>query len=175
MSAWLAHAAGPLRGTVTVPGDKSISHRAIMLAALADGTSHIDRFLEGADTRATASIFEQLGVRIETPSPSKRIVHGVGVDSLRTPVEPLDCGNAGTGMRLLAGLLAGQRFDSVLIGDESLSRRLGLDPEPTDKPIGITWGTPRSGGWRLPSALERNRVDVIPLYRVRVRGVMTKS
>ena len=94
-----------------------------MLAALADGTSTIDGFLEGEDTRATAAIFSKLGVRIETPSPSRRIVHGVGVDGLRAPGAPLDCGNAGTGMRLLSGLLAAQAFDSMLVGDESLSRR----------------------------------------------------
>ena len=120
---WTSAPAGPLRGVIDVPGDKSISHRAIMLAAIADGTSSIDGFLEGEDTRATAAIFEALGVRIETPSPSRRIVHGVGIDGLGAPSHALDCGNAGTGMRLLAGLLAGQRFDSMLIGDESLSRR----------------------------------------------------
>lgn len=123
MSAWRAYADGPLRGRVRVPGDKSISHRAVMLAALADGTSRIEGFLEGEDTRATARVFAQLGVRIEAPGPSVRIVHGVGLHGLQPSAAPLDCGNAGTGMRLLAGLLAGQRFDSVLIGDESLSRR----------------------------------------------------
>src|SRR5690606_15478140 len=109
--------------TLEIPGDKSVSHRAVMFAALADGTSTIDGFLEGEDTRSTAAIFERLGVRIETPTPSRRIVHGVGVDGLRAADGPLDCGNAGTGMRLLAGLLAGQAFDSVLVGDASLSKR----------------------------------------------------
>lgn len=121
---WVATAAGqPLRGSVEIPGDKSVSHRSVMLAALADGVSTVDGFLEGEDTRATAAIFSQLGVRIETPSPSRRIVHGVGVDGLKAPDAVLDCGNAGTGMRLLAGLLAAQRFDSVLVGDASLSVR----------------------------------------------------
>jgi len=120
---WRAWARGPLRGSLSMPGDKSVSHRAVMLAALADGTSTIDGFLEGEDTRATAAICMRLGVRIETPSPSRRIVHGVGVDGLQAPDGPLDCGNAGTGMRLLAGLLAAQWFDSVLVGDASLSRR----------------------------------------------------
>ncbi|MUV14772.1 3-phosphoshikimate 1-carboxyvinyltransferase [Noviluteimonas gilva] len=121
--AWVASPGGPLRGEVHVPGDKSVSHRAIMLAAIADGTSRIEGFLEGEDTLATARIFEKLGVRIEVPGASTRIVHGVGLDGLQAPTHPLDCGNAGTGMRLLAGLLSGQRFDSVLIGDGSLSRR----------------------------------------------------
>jgi 3-phosphoshikimate 1-carboxyvinyltransferase len=120
---WISHASGPLRGEVIVPGDKSISHRAIMLAALAEGTSHISAFLEGEDTRATAAIFRAMGVRIETPSASQRIVHGVGLHGLAKPDAALDCGNSGTGMRLLAGLLAGQRFDTTLVGDESLSRR----------------------------------------------------
>ncbi|MFM6987661.1 MAG: 3-phosphoshikimate 1-carboxyvinyltransferase [Arenimonas sp.] len=106
-----------------VPGDKSISHRAIMLAALAEGESRIEGFLEGEDTRATARIFGQLGVRIDTPNPQTRIVHGVGLHGLKPNPEPLDCGNAGTGMRLLAGLLGAQAFDSLLVGDESLSKR----------------------------------------------------
>ncbi|HEL4843945.1 MULTISPECIES: 3-phosphoshikimate 1-carboxyvinyltransferase [Stenotrophomonas] len=120
---WIARKGQPLQGSLTIPGDKSVSHRSVMFAALADGTSHIEGFLEGEDTRATARIFSQLGVRIETPSPSQRIVHGVGIDGLKAPDAPLDCGNAGTGMRLLAGLLAGQAFDCTLIGDESLSGR----------------------------------------------------
>ena len=120
---WVSTPAGPLRGTVRVPGDKSISHRAIMLASLAEGTSRISGFLEGEDTRATARAFGQMGVRIETPSATERVVHGVGLRGLRAPGAAVDCGNAGTGMRLLTGLLAGQDFDSTLIGDESLSRR----------------------------------------------------
>ncbi|HDS1124652.1 TPA: 3-phosphoshikimate 1-carboxyvinyltransferase [Stenotrophomonas maltophilia] len=120
---WIARKGQPLQGSLSIPGDKSVSHRSVMFAALADGTSHIEGFLEGEDTRATARIFSQLGVRIETPSPSQRIVHGVGIDGLKAPDAPLDCGNAGTGMRLLAGLLAGQAFDCTLIGDESLSGR----------------------------------------------------
>ncbi|KAF1707879.1 3-phosphoshikimate 1-carboxyvinyltransferase [Pseudoxanthomonas sangjuensis] len=120
---WIAARGAPLRGELGIPGDKSVSHRAVMFAALADGVSEIDGFLEGEDTRATAKVFAQLGVKIGTPSPSRRIVHGVGVDGLQAPSGPLDCGNAGTGMRLLAGLLAAQKFDSVLVGDESLSKR----------------------------------------------------
>jgi 3-phosphoshikimate 1-carboxyvinyltransferase len=120
---WIASRGRALRGEVSVPGDKSISHRAVMLAAIAEGTSRISGFLEGEDTRATAAILQQLGVRIEAPSAGERIVHGVGLHGLRGSDTLLDCGNAGTGMRLLCGLLAGQRFDSTLIGDASLSRR----------------------------------------------------
>jgi len=120
---WISAPAGPLRGEIRVPGDKSISHRAIMFAALAEGSSRITGFLEGEDTRATARAFAQMGVRIEATRPSERIVHGVGLHGLHAPDDEIDCGNAGTGMRLLAGLLAGQRFDSILSGDESLSKR----------------------------------------------------
>lgn len=120
---WLAGRGRALHGTLRVPGDKSVSHRAIMLGALAEGTTRITGFLEGEDTRATARVFEQLGVRIEVPSASERIVHGVGLHGLRASGSPLDCGNAGTGMRLLAGVLSGQAFDSTLIGDASLSKR----------------------------------------------------
>lgn len=120
---WNASRGGALRGDAPVPGDKSISHRAVMLAAIAEGTSHIDGFLEGEDTCATAAILAQLGVRIDAPSAKQRIVHGVGLHGLQGTAADLDCGNAGTGMRLLCGLLAGQDFDSVLIGDASLSQR----------------------------------------------------
>ncbi len=120
---WICGPGNPLRGEVRVPGDKSVSHRAIMLAALADGSSRIEGFLESADAHATEAVFRQMGVRIETPADGVRLVHGVGIDGLQPPAGELDCGNSGTAMRLLAGLLAGQRFDSVLTGDQSLSER----------------------------------------------------
>ena len=120
---WIAQPGGPLRGRVRVPGDKSVSHRALMLAAIAEGVSTIEGFLEGEDTLATARMLGQLGVRIEAPAPGTRLVHGVGLHGLRAPTAELDCGNAGTGMRLMAGLLAGQGFESRLVGDASLSRR----------------------------------------------------
>lgn len=120
---WIAAPGRPLDGRLRVPGDKSISHRALMLGALAEGTTRITGFLEGEDTRATAAVLQRLGVCIEAPAEGERIVHGVGLHGLRAADGPLDCGNAGTGMRLLAGLLAGQGFDSVLVGDASLSKR----------------------------------------------------
>ncbi|MDQ3288999.1 MAG: 3-phosphoshikimate 1-carboxyvinyltransferase [Pseudomonadota bacterium] len=120
---WLGGQGAPLQGSLRVPGDKSVSHRAVMLGALAEGVTRIGGFLEGEDTRATARILEQLGVGIETPSTNERIVHGVGLHGLRASRLELDCGNAGTGMRLLAGMLAGQGFDSVLTGDASLAKR----------------------------------------------------
>jgi 3-phosphoshikimate 1-carboxyvinyltransferase len=120
---WQSRAGGPLRGDIVVPGDKSVSHRALMFGALAEGVTHIRGFLEGEDTRATAAILGTLGVRFDTPAAGERVVHGVGLHGLRGSAEALDCGNAGTGMRLLAGLLAGQAFDSTLVGDASLSQR----------------------------------------------------
>jgi 3-phosphoshikimate 1-carboxyvinyltransferase len=121
---WMsAPAGGPLHGDLAVPGDKSVSHRAIMLASLAEGTSRVRGFLEGGDTHATARIFARMGVRIEAPAPHERIVHGAGLHGLRAPAGVLDCGNSGTAMRLLSGLLAGQAFDSTLAGDASLSQR----------------------------------------------------
>jgi 3-phosphoshikimate 1-carboxyvinyltransferase len=122
-ASWIAAPGSALTGTVRVPGDKSVSHRAVMLGAIAEGNTRITGFLEGEDTRATARVFAQLGVRIEAPSAGERIVHGVGLHGLRGTDAVLDCGNAGTGMRLLAGLLAAQAFDSTLVGDASLSQR----------------------------------------------------
>jgi 3-phosphoshikimate 1-carboxyvinyltransferase len=131
---WIAYASHALHGELRVPGDKSVSHRAVMLSALADGTSRIEGFLEGEDTRATAAAFAAMGVRIEAPSAGVRVVHGVGLHGLQAPAAAIDCGNAGTGMRLLAGLLAAQRFDSTLTGDASLSRRpMGRVIEPLSR------------------------------------------
>lgn len=121
--AWLAEAGRPITGRIRVPGDKSVSHRAVMFGALAEGVTHITGFLEGEDTRATAAILSRLGVQIDTLSDGERQVHGVGLHGLTAANGPLDCGNAGTGMRLLAGLLAGQAFASTLVGDASLSKR----------------------------------------------------
>lgn len=113
---------GRLRGTLAVPGDKSISHRAVMFAAIADGRTRISGFLESADCLATLRAFEAMGV------PHSReydaiVIDGAGLHGLSSPAAPLDLGNSGTSMRLLSGLMAGQAFDSVLSGDASLSRR----------------------------------------------------
>ncbi|TDR39164.1 3-phosphoshikimate 1-carboxyvinyltransferase [Tahibacter aquaticus] len=120
---WSSSRATALQGEVRVPGDKSISHRAVMFASLAEGTSRVSGFLEGEDTRATARAFAAMGVTMQQPSASERIVHGAGLHGLHAAADAIDCGNAGTGMRLLTGILAGQAFDSTLIGDESLSHR----------------------------------------------------
>jgi 3-phosphoshikimate 1-carboxyvinyltransferase len=114
---------GSVGGTLTVPGDKSISHRALMLGALAAGDTGISGFLSGEDCLSTARALESLGVRIERPAETEVVVHGAGAGGLAAPQAPLDMGNAGTAMRLMMGVLAPQRFDSTLVGDESLMRR----------------------------------------------------
>ncbi len=114
---------GCLTGRVRVPGDKSISHRSIMLGALAEGVTQVTGFLEGEDSLATLAAFRAMGVRIEGPDAGRVTVHGVGLHGLRAPPEPLYLGNSGTSMRLMAGLLAGQAYTSVLTGDASLSGR----------------------------------------------------
>ncbi len=110
-------------GTVCVPGDKSISHRALILGAIADGQTEVEGFLAGEDCRQTLAALRSLGVSIDHVDDVTVRVDGVGMSGLSEPGEPLDFGNSGTGMRLLAGLLCGQRFDSTLTGDESLTAR----------------------------------------------------
>lgn len=112
----------PLRGTILLPADKSISQRAALLAALGDGTSELVGYSTAADPQSMLSCVQQLGIRTEAAD-GRIWVHGKGLNGLMAPIEPLDCGNSGTAMRFLAGILAGQPFDSVLIGDASLSRR----------------------------------------------------
>ncbi len=120
---YLAQGGGPLHGRLTVPGDKSISHRAIMLGSIAEGVTQVEGFLEGEDALATLAAFRALGVAIEGPEQGRVTIHGAGLHGLRAAEGPLYLGNSGTSMRLLAGLLAGQAFDSELTGDASLSRR----------------------------------------------------
>lgn len=113
----------PLTGRCRVPGDKSISHRAVMFSALADGTSTVTNFLDGGDCRATIAVMRGLGVEVEERSPTELIIHGRGLDGLQEPFDVLDCGNSGTTVRLMAGLLAGQRFSSFLTGTPQIRRR----------------------------------------------------
>ncbi|AUM11570.1 bifunctional prephenate dehydrogenase/3-phosphoshikimate 1-carboxyvinyltransferase [Ketobacter alkanivorans] len=118
-----AHRGGEVKGSIRVPGDKSISHRSIMMGSLADGVTEVFGFLEGEDSLATLQSFRDLGVTIEGPNNGHVKVYGVGIHGLLPPHGPLYLGNSGTSMRLLAGLLSAQKFDVELTGDESLSRR----------------------------------------------------
>ncbi|MDH1211504.1 bifunctional prephenate dehydrogenase/3-phosphoshikimate 1-carboxyvinyltransferase [Pseudomonas chengduensis] len=120
---FLAKPGSSLAGRIRVPGDKSISHRSIMLGSLAEGTTEVEGFLEGEDALATLQAFRDMGVVIEGPHHGRVIIHGVGLHGLKAPAGPLYMGNSGTSMRLLSGLLAAQPFDTTLTGDASLSKR----------------------------------------------------
>lgn len=120
---YTASAGQPLTGQFRVPGDKSVSHRSIMLGSLANGTTEVTGFLEGEDSLATLQAFRDMGVVIEGPDNGRVVIHGVGLHGLQAPPGALYLGNSGTSMRLLAGLMAGQSFDVEMTGDESLSKR----------------------------------------------------
>jgi 3-phosphoshikimate 1-carboxyvinyltransferase len=114
--------ASPLKGEITIPGDKSISHRSVMFGSIAKGTTEIRHFLQGADCLSTISCFQKMGIQIENNQDSV-IVHGKGLRGLKRPETILDCGNSGTTTRLISGLLAAQDFDVTLTGDESIRKR----------------------------------------------------
>ena len=158
---------GSVTGELRVPGDKSISHRSIMLGSLAEGVTEVEGFLEGEDALATLQAFRDMGVVIEGPVNGRVKIHGVGLHGLKQPPGPLYVGNSGTSMRLLSGLLAGQAFDSKLTGDESMSKRpmnrvanplrdMGADIETAEggmPPIKIKGGTPLKGiDYKMPMA-----------------------
>ena len=111
-----------LKGSVIIPGDKSISHRSVMFGALAKGTTEITNFLQGADCLSTISCFRKMGIEIEN-TPERILVHGKGLHGLSAPDATLDTGNSGTTTRLISGILAGQDFTSILSGDDSLNSR----------------------------------------------------
>jgi len=114
---------GPLQGSVPVPSDKSIGHRALLFSSMCEGVSNIRGFSYGEDNVSTANAMRAMGVTVEDVSPTEVRVSGAGLFGLSASAAPLDCGNSGTTMRLLTGLLSAQRFQSTLIGDASLSRR----------------------------------------------------
>jgi 3-phosphoshikimate 1-carboxyvinyltransferase len=159
-TAFLAVTPGrPLRGTLSVPGDKSITHRAIILSALGDGTATISGYCRGEDCLNTARAFRLLGVRIDE-SDERLIVHGKGMWALSEPDGPIDCGNSGTGSRLLAGVLAGQDFFSILTGDESIRRRpMGRVVKPLRQMGAIIAG--RRGGELAPLAITGSKLRAI--------------
>lgn len=112
----------PLRGEISVPGDKSISHRAVMFGAISEGTTEVTNFLQGADCLSTISCFRSMGIEIKN-TPERILVHGKGLHGLSAPSAVLDCGNSGTTTRLISGILAGQNFSSTLTGDASIQKR----------------------------------------------------
>lgn len=112
-----------IQGAISVPGDKSISHRSIIFGSIAEGVTEVDGFLDGEDCLATLAAFQAMGVTIERPQQQRVVIHGVGKYGLKKPGQVIDCGNSGTSIRLLAGLLAAQSFSSELTGDDSLLKR----------------------------------------------------
>ena len=167
--------AAALVGHVGVPGDKSISHRAVLLAAICDGETRITGFGRSADTEATIAAARALGIVVDEPDVDTLVVHGVGLRGLRAPVEPIDCGNAGTLARLSAGILAGQegqRF--VLVGDASLSARpmervaipltrMGAHVETTDGrlPLRIEGRSLKGIAYELPQASAQVKSSIL--------------
>ncbi|BCA55561.1 3-phosphoshikimate 1-carboxyvinyltransferase [Nitrospira sp. KM1] len=162
----------PLRGTITVPGDKSITHRAIILTALAEGVGRIVRYCRGQDCLDTMRAMRSLGVKIEE-SPDELIVHGKGLWGLCEPSDIIDCGNSGTGIRLLTGLLAGQDFFSMLTGDVSIRRRpMGRIVKPL-REMGATIAG-RKGGELAPLAVTGTTLHAIT-YASPVASAQVKS
>lgn len=177
---WRVAPSSAVRGRLRVPGDKSVSHRALMLGGIAQGETRITGFLDSEDCLATLGALRALGVTIERPAAREVVVHGVGLHGLRGAAQALDMGNAGTAMRLSMGLLAGQRFASTLVGDASLMRRpmeraatplrlMGarIDTRSGRPPVVLHGGTPLHGiDYALPvaSAQVKSAVLLAGLY-----------
>lgn len=165
--------ANSLRGEITVPGDKSISHRSIMLGSLAKGTTKVSGFLMGEDNLSTWKAFASMGVGINQTGPESLEIYGVGIDGLTEPADVLDCGNSGTTMRLMTGLLAGQNFYAVLTGDQYLRKRpMKRVVAPLTEMGARIWG--RDGGERAPLAIQGGSLKPIS-YNSPVSSAQVKS
>ena len=164
---------GPLRGTITVPGDKSISHRSLMLSALAVGESRVEGLLEGEDVLATAAAMRAMGAEIERGADGIWRIHGVGVGGLRQPDTALEMGNSGTSTRLLMGLVASHAITATFTGDASLSGRpMGRVIEPLSAMGAEITASP---GGRLPLML-RGLCPAVPItYTLPVASAQVKS
>ena len=164
---------GPLKGTIRVPGDKSISHRSIMLGALAVGETRVTGLLEGEDVLATAAAMRAMGASVERLGEGEWSVHGVGVGALLQPEAPLDMGNSGTSTRLLMGLVASHAISATFVGDASLSKRpMGRVIEPLSQ-MGAAFDA--SEGGRLPLTLRGANPAVPITYRLPVASAQVKS
>ncbi len=167
MNFLLSPGAGSIKGDIRVPGDKSMSHRSIMLGSLAEGVTKVDGFLEGDDALATLNAFKSMGVNIQGPDNGRVVIEGVGLHGLKAPKDQLYIGNSGTTIRLLSGLMAGQSFDVTMAGDESLNKRpmgrvatplklMGVEVETAENgrpPLTIKGGTkPQAIHYDLPMA-----------------------
>ena len=181
-----------MRGAVAIPADKSVSHRSVLLGGIAEGTTEVEGFLESEDCLATLNAMRHMGVVLERPAPGRVVIDGAGLHGLKAPTAVLDMGNAGTAMRLSMGLLAGQRFDSTLTGDASLSRRpmeraatplrlmgAGIDTTDGRPPVRIRGGAALAGidyDLTVPSAQVKSAMLLAGLYaegrtQVRERAV----
>ncbi len=164
-----------LRGRVRPPGDKSLSHRALLLGAIAEGASRVENFLPAADCLATLRAVRALGVEVEQIGPTTLVVHGRGLHGLREPADALDCGGSGTTMRLLAGMLAGQPFLSILTGNAQLRRRpMGRIVEPLRRMGATVLG--RERGRRPPLAIRggtlRGLAHTLPVASAQVKSAL---
>ncbi|HZD61050.1 MAG TPA: 3-phosphoshikimate 1-carboxyvinyltransferase [Anaerolineae bacterium] len=165
--------ANKISGNIAVPGDKSISHRSVMLGAIAEGTTHVTGFLPSEDCISTMSCFQALGVNIERLSDTELVIHGVGLKGLKEPGDVLDVGNSGTTMRILPGILAGQGLFAVLTGDSSIRRRpAGRIVEPLRLMGAEIWG--RDGGRYAPLAIQGSRLKGIK-YDLPVASAQIKT
>ncbi len=154
------HPARGLRGGISIPGDKSISHRSIMLGSLAEGTTVVHGFLHGEDNHATLRAFRGMGIEIEELAGGALKIHGKGLDGLQEPADVLDCGNSGTTIRLMTGLLSGQRFFSILTGDKYLRKRpMKRVVSPLAAMGARIWG--RGGGDLAPLAIQGGALQPI--------------
>ena len=169
--------AGPLRGRIRVPGDKSISHRAIMLSALAVGESRISGLLEGEDVLATAAAMRAMGAQVERVGDGEWRVHGVGVGSLLQPQAALDMGNSGTSTRLLMGLVASHPITACFTGDGSLSKRpMGRVIEPLSQMGADFTASPGANGTQTLPLMLRGASPAVPIaYRLPVASAQVKS
>lgn len=162
-----------LRGEITPPPDKSISHRAIMFASMADGKSVVRNFLRAEDPLSTMRAFRQLGINISETGAGEVVIEGKGIKGLREPLDIIDCGNSGTTIRLIAGLLAGSPFFSVLTGDDSLKQRpMARVIEPLKKMGAII--SARDGDKYPPLAISGTRLQAIE-YKMPVASAQVKS
>ncbi len=160
-------------GVASVPGDKSISHRAVMFASLAYGDSQVIGFLPSTDCEATLNAFQSMGVKIERITETTIRIHGVGVNGLHAPSVPLDMGNSGTAMRLMSGILSGQKFGSSLIGDHSLSSRPMLRIQTPLTQMGAKVGTNEGG--TPPISIQESKELVGINYVLPVPSAQVKS
>ena len=173
MSNLKLYSGSPLTGQCRVPGDKSISHRAVMFASIAEGKSTINGFLDGHDCRATVDVMRNLGVQIDEKSPTELVVHGRGIDGLQEPNGFLDCANSGTTIRLMTGLLAGQQFTSFLTGTEQIRRRpMGRIVDPLRMMRAQIAG--RQGGNFAPLSISPSQIQAME-YEMPVASAQVKS